>query len=203
MSFTYKFPMVSATATVILYDEGSDMILLGLRGKNNEAYPDHWCIPGGFLNAKVNESANTLEKAHPGETLEQCAVREVFEETGIKITEDQLELFWVCSDPGADPRVHVVNACYWVNLSEEQADAAEAGDDLTELAWFSPDEIEDYDIAFNHNDIIERGVDANLEDEDEVEFESSGFWTTLNENWFWVFMIVLVISDAVVKLVGK
>lgn len=72
-----KRPLVMAGASVILLDK-SNQILLQLRKDNG-----CWGLPGGSL--------------EPGETLEEVAKRELYEETGLKA--NKLELFHTFSGP--------------------------------------------------------------------------------------------------------
>ena len=55
--------------------------------------PLGWAIPGGFVDV--------------GETVEQAALRELREETGLD--GESLRLLGVYSDPGRDPRGHTVS----------------------------------------------------------------------------------------------
>lgn len=154
--FYYPFPMTSTTATVLLIlknptDPDASKFLVGMRSADADAYPNTPCIPGGFLNAKTQTS--------PGEKARATAVREVFEETNIEVDESQLVLFEEYSDPDIDPRAHVVNLCYYVELTQDQANSAKAGDDLQNIhwQWINGDVGE---LAFNHTVIVEKGIKA-------------------------------------------
>lgn len=160
MKHTYKYPMVSATATVLLIDWEYEQVILGRRKDDADAFPDTWCVPGGFLNARHQD--------RHGETLEQTAVREVLEETGIQLKESDLFLFAVYSDPDLDPRGHVINVCYWVKISALQVDQMKAGDDLVSVASFSFDSMERPQLpegwAFNHYSIVTKGIASFLKE---------------------------------------
>ena len=70
MSYTYKYPRPAVTADcVVITHEAEPRVLLIKRG--GEPFKDCWAIPGGFM--EMNE------------TTEQCAVRELKEETGLNI----------------------------------------------------------------------------------------------------------------------
>jgi 8-oxo-dGTP diphosphatase len=152
--------MVSATATVLLICPQENSFLVGIRHRDADTYPLLPCLPGGFLNAKTAD--------FPGETLEQTAVREVFEETGLDISRKHLNLFWVCSDPTTDPRSHVINACFYTLIIPEEMAQAKAGDDLEEIRVWNYDKVSLYfnnevviphdDLAFNHREIVSRGL---------------------------------------------
>ena len=200
--YTYAFPRPSVTATIALLVEldAPEKVgaIIGTRGKADGAYAGFECIPGGFLDAKVDTNDVEIEiQRHaymsigeveengtnvaelfedydipfeegkeaeafnkPGETIEQTAIREVLEETGLTITEDDLHLYHVHSNPNTDPRAHVVNICYFVVLSPEIAATAVAGDDLSAI------EVKQFELfdnvgtmAFNHADLLIRAIE--------------------------------------------
>lgn len=160
--FHYQYARPSVAATVVLFEPIMRHVLIGVRRDTADAYPNAFCIPGGFLDPRI-DFADTHSEAvymYRGETVEECAVREVKEECGIDIEQWQLKLFHVHSDPHTDPRCHVVNVCYYVMLSKDQVREICAGDDLqailmmdTQTAFEQRDR-----FAFNHFNILERAV---------------------------------------------
>ena len=75
MTYTYKYPRPAVTADCIVITEETDAkVLLIQRG--DEPYKGCWAFPGGFMNMD--------------ETTEQCALRELEEETGLKIKDVQV-----------------------------------------------------------------------------------------------------------------
>ncbi len=155
--YNYGFRMASGAATVALFDPLNDTLLVAKRHSNAQVHPGEFSLPGGFMEARRDPESDDDVKAHPGETLAQTAIREVFEETGIVITEDQLHLFGVISDPLLDPRAHVINACYWVEVTNEQILMAFPADDIEAIEWWDISEIVNTEAvkitAFNHSDI--------------------------------------------------
>ncbi|MFY9605856.1 MAG: NUDIX domain-containing protein [Thermoplasmata archaeon] len=86
----WRKPSVTADGIVL---KGSEMALIR---RLKDPFRGSYELPGGFLNY--------------GETLEDCVVREVLEETGLKPR--ILELVGVYSAPDRDPRGHFVTAVY-------------------------------------------------------------------------------------------
>ena len=91
-------------------------ILLIKRGE----YPfkGMWALPGGFL--------------RKGETVEECAVREIFEETSVKPL--SLISAGVFSKPDRDPRGWIISNAF-ASVSGKAEKNPEAGDDAADAQW--------------------------------------------------------------------
>jgi len=140
--FTYKQEMAGTATTMAILLEGSRYILLGKRKSSSKAYPNFWCLPGGYLEVGKERTINT-------------ARREIKEECNIDIIEDDWHLFFIDDIPGSDPRyTQVINICYYAFVNRDNARLAQAGDDIVELKWVPLWEAEKMDLAFNHNEII-------------------------------------------------
>lgn len=131
--YCYKYPHPSVTADCVIFgfDGVSIKVLLIQRGI--EPFKGMWAFPGGFMQID--------------ETVEECARRELEEETGLKNA--SVEQFYTFSDVNRDPRERVITVAHYalVRLSE-----VKGGDDAASAQWFAENEIPS--LAFDHDRIL-------------------------------------------------
>ncbi|MGB9735509.1 MAG: NUDIX domain-containing protein [bacterium] len=123
---TYRNPI----PTVDIIIEIDDRIIL-IERKNP---PYGWAIPGGFVDY--------------GESLEDAARREAFEETSINV--ELYEQFYTYSKPDRDPRHHTISTVF---LAKSRSGKPSANDDAKSLDLFTYDNLPD-NIAFDHRNIL-------------------------------------------------
>ena len=82
------------------------------------------------------------------ETLEECARRELKEETGLTPTGEMVELKSF-STVDRDPRGRTITVAFLVEIPLTEA---KGGDDATEARWFPLDELPP--LAFDHDEIL-------------------------------------------------
>ena len=149
--YTYKYPHPAVTCDCVVFGfDGKDLkILLIERGL--DPYKGCWAFPGGFMN--INETA------------EQCAKRELEEETGLKVA--RIEQFHTFSDVDRDPRERVVTIAFIGLVKQIEV---KGGDDAAKAQWFPLKDIPR--LAFDH-DYILRLAQRTLKER--IHFESIGF----------------------------
>ena len=105
-------------------DSGQRLALLLIK-RGCHPFKDSWALPGGFLRMD--------------ETVEQCAMREITEETGL--TPSALLPSEVFSRPDRDPRGRIISHSF-VSVISEQKLLTSGGCDAADAGWF--------DFAFSH-----------------------------------------------------
>ena len=125
-SETYLNPLPTVDIIIELEDQGIVLI----KRKN---YPVGWAIPGGFVDY--------------GESLEDAAVREAKEETGLEVT--LISQMHTYSRPDRDPRHHAITTVYIAKAKGNPV----AADDATEIGIFSIDHVPS-PLVFDHEEIL-------------------------------------------------
>ncbi len=123
-----RTPEICVDIVIELEDRPGRPIVLIRRGRP----PAGHALPGGFVDI--------------GETVEQAAVRESREETGLDVRLG--ELLGVYSDPARDPRGHTVSLVYVATA----AGAPAAGDDAAEILVTDPETAPP--LVFDHDRIL-------------------------------------------------
>lgn len=137
MSYTYKYPRPAVTADcVVITKEAEPKVLLIERGAN--PFKGCWAFPGGFLNMD--------------ETTDQCAIRELEEETGMRI--QGLQQMGVYSKVDRDPRGRTITVAYLAVL--DSPCEVKGQDDAAKAQWFPLDALPK--LAFDHDDIMRDAI---------------------------------------------
>ncbi|MFO7877895.1 MAG: NUDIX hydrolase [Desulfovermiculus sp.] len=123
----YRNPV--PTVDIVIHIPGRGVVLIERRNP-----PYGWALPGGFVDY--------------GESVEQAAVREAQEETGLGV---QLHgLLGVYSSPDRDPRQHTMSVVFTATAKDEAQ--LKAGDDAGRVCVASLDQLPE--LAFDHARIL-------------------------------------------------
>ena len=138
MEYTYKYPRPAVTADcVVITRETEPKVLLIQRAI--EPYKGCWAFPGGFMNMD--------------ETTEQCAIRELEEETGLKL--DTMHQIGAYSKVDRDPRGRTITVAYLAIIDKPVQ--VNGQDDAAKAEWFPINNLPH--LAFDHQEIM---TDAKL-----------------------------------------
>lgn len=150
-TYTYSYPHPAVTCDcVVLGFDGQDLnVLLVLRGV--DPYKGCWALPGGFMREQ--------------ETIEECAIRELREETHLELS--SLKQFHLFSAVDRDPRGRVVTMAFYALVKHQ---SVRGGDDAEKAQWFPIGQLPD--LAFDHAEIIQTAMTQIRKD---IHFEPIGF----------------------------
>jgi 8-oxo-dGTP diphosphatase len=139
MAYTYKYPRPAVTADcVVITKEDSPKVLLIERGA--DPFNGCWAFPGGFMNMDEN--------------TEQCAIRELEEETGQKVSE--VHQIGAYSKVDRDPRGRTVTVAYLAIVDAPMAVSGQ--DDAAKAQWFPLTALPE--LAFDHEEIMKDAINV-------------------------------------------
>ena len=121
---------VVMAADIIIENNDGGIILIK---RANDPYKEMWALPGGIMDK--------------GETIEQTAVREAREETGLDV--EITKLIGVYSKPDRDPRGRTVTVTFSAKII---GGILKAADDAKEI--LETNEYVNMKLAFDHNEML-------------------------------------------------
>ena len=137
MSYTYKYPRPAVTADcVVITKEADPKVLLIQRG--GEPFNGCWAFPGGFMNMD--------------ETTEQCAIRELEEETGLQVS--NVILIGAYSKVDRDPRGRTISVAYLAIVDSPLEVTGQ--DDAAKAEWWPLSALPQ--LAFDHEEIMQDAI---------------------------------------------
>lgn len=137
MSYTYKYPRPAVTADcVVITKEQEPRVLLIQRA--NDPFKGCWAFPGGFMEMD--------------ETTEQCAIRELKEETGMDMSD--IKQIGCYSKVDRDPRGRTLTVAYLAIIDKPVE--VTGLDDAAKAEWFPLSTLPQ--LAFDHEEIIKDAI---------------------------------------------
>lgn len=139
MSYTYRYPRPAVTADcIVITKEEEPKVLLIQRA--NEPFKGCWAFPGGFIEMD--------------ETTEQCAIRELKEETGLDVSD--IKQIGCYSKVDRDPRGRTITVAY-LAIFDEPVEVTGL-DDAAKAEWFPLSALPQ--LAFDHKEIMDDAINT-------------------------------------------
>lgn len=139
--FCYEYPRPSVTTDCVVFCFDDNLLKVLLIKRKGEPFRGKWAFPGGFLEMKENS--------------DEGALRELYEETGIK--DVFTEQFHTFTDVDRDPRGRTISVAYYA-LTRMHDINLNAGDDASDAGWFPVSRMPP--LAFDHDDILAAALSA-------------------------------------------
>lgn len=139
MPYTYDYPRPAFGTDILLFSRESNEIEILLIERLKEPFACYWAFPGGFV--------------EEGESCEEAALRELEEETGIKL--DAIQQVQTFSKPNRDPRGWVVTVAFYAWVEKSKLKPV-AGDDAKNVEWFPIHDLPA--LAFDHQEIFDTAL---------------------------------------------
>ena len=122
--------------SIVITKEVEPKVLLIERG--DEPFNGCWAFPGGFMNMD--------------ETTEQCAIRELEEETGLKVS--KVYQIGAYSKVDRDPRGRIITVAYLAIIDKPMD--VKGQDDAAKAEWWPLSTLPE--LAFDHYDIMQDAI---------------------------------------------
>jgi 8-oxo-dGTP diphosphatase len=127
------------TVDIVIFTIQSGELKVLLVKRAAPPFQAQYAIPGGFV--------------HEQESLEDAALRELREETGV--ADVYLEQLYSFGDPDRDPRGRVITVAYYALISADHS--LRAGTDAAEANWWPFDRLPQ--LAFDHRKILDYAIE--------------------------------------------
>src|SRR5687768_1981284 len=114
---------MQVTVDIVIFTIQQGVLKVLLVKRRIDPFIGQFAIPGGFV--------------HEDEDLEEAALRELKEETGV--ADVYLEQLYSFGKPDRDPRGRVITVAYFALISADRT--LKAGTDAAEAAWFPMDDL--------------------------------------------------------------
>jgi 8-oxo-dGTP diphosphatase len=139
-----RFPLPYTTVDVVIFtvlDDQLQVLLVQRPDEAQEPFPDHWALPGGFVNVEMDAD------------LLACARRKLLEKTGV--VSPYLEQLGSWGSATRDPRGWSATHVYFALIVGTDL-ALTQGANAADVAWVPVDKaLAKRALAFDHNDILQ------------------------------------------------
>ncbi len=132
--FSYKYPRAALTVDAIVFVKENETTYVLLIERGNEPFKNKWALPGGFVDMD--------------ERLETACIRELQEETGLKV--NNMQQFKVYDAINRDPRHRTISVAFSVEV--EKMGKVTGGDDASCAKWFPINQLPE--LGFDHRHIL-------------------------------------------------
>jgi len=136
--YQYQYPHPAVSTHIVIFTIEDEKLKALLIRRVNEPFKNGWALPGGFIEMD--------------EDLEQGALRELEEETGI--TGLYLEQLYTFGEPGRDSRERVITVAYYTLVPMDRLKMDTAAGKPRESGWFDIEQLPA--LAFDHEKIISK-----------------------------------------------
>ena len=136
MKYYYDYPRPAVTADIVVLKQQDNRYFVLLIERKHPPFEGMWAFPGGFMDMD--------------ETLEETALRELEEETGLSGVE--LEQFYTFSAVNRDPRHRTITTVF-IGFADGITVKPHAADDASAVEWFPLDGLPP--LAFDHGMVME------------------------------------------------
>ena len=124
---------------IVIFTIQSGVLKVLLVKRKIKPFVGQFAIPGGFI--------------HDDENLDEAALRELREETGV--TDVYLEQLYSFGEPDRDPRGRVIAISYFALVSADRT--LKAGSDAAEASWWPVNELPQ--LGFDHAKILDYALE--------------------------------------------
>jgi 8-oxo-dGTP diphosphatase len=131
---------MKVTVDIVIFTIQSEELKVLLVKRGIPPFKGQLALPGGFV--------------HEDESLDEAAMRELREETGV--SDVYLEQLYSFGEPGRDPRERIITVAYYALISADRSQLA-AGTDTTEAAWWPVSKLPA--LAFDHRKILDYALE--------------------------------------------